>query len=62
MPTKRLGFGAVHDHKREARSLMLCPGSMAHVSYATAAAWQLSLLDQEEAVADTAGTEVLELF
>ncbi|MFE2305048.1 hypothetical protein [Streptomyces sp. NPDC059411] len=56
VPTKRIGFGAVHDHKREPRSLMLCPGSMEHVSYATARAWQLALeLAAAEAGVDTAG-------
>lgn len=31
IPTRRIGVVSVHDHKREPRSLVLCPGSMAHV-------------------------------
>lgn len=39
-PTRRLGFGALADHKRERRALVLCPGSETHVPYSSATAWQ----------------------
>ncbi|MDT0449937.1 hypothetical protein [Streptomyces hesseae] len=45
MPTRRPGYGALHDHKRERRSLILCPGSESHVALAQATAWQLELAE-----------------
>ncbi|MGW2019076.1 hypothetical protein [Streptomyces sp. NPDC001927] len=60
MPTKRLGHGAVVDHKRERKSLLLCTGSATHLPLAHATAWQLEL-----GARDTAGStpdETMPLF
>ncbi|WP_326673467.1 hypothetical protein [Streptomyces canus] len=43
VPTRRIGMLSVHDHKRTARALVLCPGSMAHVPAADALAVQEEL-------------------
>lgn len=40
VPTRRVGVVSVHDHKRTARALVLCEGSMAHVPIADAVGWQ----------------------
>ncbi|WP_328965579.1 MULTISPECIES: hypothetical protein [Streptomyces] len=42
-PTSRTGYGALAGHKREKKSLTLCPGSMVQLAYATATAWQEQL-------------------
>lgn len=39
-PTKALGMVSIVDHKREPRSLQLCPGSMVHVPLVSAVGWQ----------------------
>lgn len=61
LPTKRIGYGSVKDHKIEARALVLCPGSMVHVAYAEARAWQLEFerAREEAAAALTAAEETL---
>lgn len=48
LPTKRIGYGSVADHKTEPRALVLCPGSMAHVAYSAARAWQLEFERRQE--------------
>ncbi|MFE2283875.1 hypothetical protein ACFXDJ_06855 [Streptomyces sp. NPDC059443] len=61
LPTRRAGHGSVHDHKRSARALVLCGGSMQHVAYTEALAWQETLPeDADRAVAPA--TEALALF
>ncbi|MCT4352387.1 hypothetical protein M5362_04470 [Streptomyces sp. Je 1-79] len=42
-PTRRAGHGSVTDHKRERKSLSLCPGSETHLPYTEANAWQLEI-------------------
>lgn len=60
VPTKRIGYGSVKDHKTEPRALVLCPGSMAHVAYSDARAWQLEFeRTQQEAAASAAVEEGL---
>ncbi|MER7764865.1 hypothetical protein [Streptomyces sp. NPDC097619] len=44
-PTRATGMVSVVDHKRESRSLSLCPGSMTHVRLRDAGAWQEQLPD-----------------
>ncbi len=48
LPTQRVGYGSIYDHKKEPRALVLCPGSMVHVAYSEGTAWQLELADWEE--------------
>ncbi|WP_181970495.1 hypothetical protein [Kitasatospora xanthocidica] len=43
MPTRRAGYGVVHDHKKDRRSLVLCEGSMKQVALADAVVWQDAL-------------------
>lgn len=44
MPTtRRPGYGVVHDHKKDRRSLVLCEASMQQLPTATADAWQDAL-------------------
>ena len=43
MPTRRAGYGVVHDHKQDRRSLVLYAGSMQQIALAQAFAWQDSL-------------------
>ncbi|MCX4557451.1 hypothetical protein OHA02_14700 [Streptomyces phaeochromogenes] len=43
MPTRRLGYGTIHDHKKNRRSLILCEGSMQHLALADAIVWQDAL-------------------
>jgi hypothetical protein len=43
MPTRRAGYGVVHDHKRDRRSLVLCEGSMQQMALSQALAWQDAL-------------------
>ncbi|MEV7416645.1 hypothetical protein [Streptomyces sp. NPDC089919] len=50
-PTRAIGMVSVVDHKREPRSLQLCPGSMVHVRLRDAGAWQEELPDEEPAPA-----------
>ncbi|MCJ0868101.1 hypothetical protein [Streptomyces sp. AP-93] len=61
LPTRRSGHGSLHDHKRNARALVLCEGSMTHVPYGDAVGWQETLPeDADRAVAPVA--ETLALF
>ncbi|WP_183068949.1 hypothetical protein [Streptomyces sp. gCLA4] len=60
LPTRRAGHGSVHDHKQNARALVLCGGSMQHVAYADALAFQDQLPEVEPAAVQT--TEALALF
>lgn len=53
MPTRRTGYGVIHDHKRDRRSLVLCEGSMKQVALADAALWQ----DALPGVGDADGAE-----
>ncbi|MCY0931726.1 hypothetical protein OTB20_37215 [Streptomyces sp. H27-H1] len=55
--TKRIGYGSVKDHKTEPRALVLCPGSMVHVAYAEARAWQLEFERAQQEAAASAPTE-----
>ncbi|MFD8596157.1 hypothetical protein ACFV1L_14270 [Kitasatospora sp. NPDC059646] len=43
MPTRRTGYGVIHDHKRDRRSLVLCEGSMRQLPLSDAALWQDAL-------------------
>ncbi|MET9800164.1 hypothetical protein [Streptomyces sp. NPDC006368] len=43
MPTNTLGMVSVHDHKRAARALVLCEGSMRRVPAVDAMAYQQEL-------------------
>ncbi|MFB7910809.1 hypothetical protein ACFC1T_30675 [Kitasatospora sp. NPDC056076] len=43
MPTRRAGYGVIHDHKRDRRSLVLCEGSMKQVPLADAVVRQDAL-------------------
>ncbi|WP_329571826.1 hypothetical protein [Kitasatospora sp. NBC_01266] len=43
MPTRRAGYGVVHDHKKDRRSLILCEASMRQLPTSTADAWQDAL-------------------
>lgn len=43
MPTRRAGYGVVHDHKKDRRSLILCEGSMRQIAFAEARFWQDAL-------------------
>ncbi|MFF4342731.1 hypothetical protein ACFY00_22710 [Kitasatospora sp. NPDC001540] len=43
MPTRRTGYGVIHDHKRDRRSLSLCPGSMRQLPLSDATLWQETL-------------------
>ncbi|MFF0292947.1 hypothetical protein ACFYS8_12285 [Kitasatospora sp. NPDC004615] len=43
MPTRRTGYGIVHDHKRDRRSLVLCDGSMRQLPFSDATLWQDAL-------------------
>ncbi|GAA2083411.1 hypothetical protein GCM10009759_01520 [Kitasatospora saccharophila] len=43
MPTRRTGYGVVHDHKRDRRSLALCTGSMRQLPLSEATLWQDAL-------------------
>jgi hypothetical protein len=49
MPTRRAGYGVVHDHKRDRRSLVLCSGSMQQLALSQAQAWQDTLPGTPEA-------------
>ncbi|MGW1616523.1 hypothetical protein ACWCQZ_45235 [Streptomyces sp. NPDC002285] len=60
MPTRRTGMVSIHDHKREPRALVLCPGSMTHVPKADALAWQDQL--PEDLPSATATVEAPTLF
>lgn len=40
MPTRRPGYGTIHDHKKDRRSLILCAGSMQHMALSEALVWQ----------------------
>ena len=57
LPTKRIGYGSVKDHKIEPRALVLCPGSMVHVAYAEARAWQLEFERLQQEAAEPAAVE-----
>ncbi|MFB6557383.1 hypothetical protein ACFCYH_00490 [Streptomyces sp. NPDC056400] len=60
LPTRRAGYGSVHDHKRHPRELVLCGGSMTHVPLANATAWQEELeLDVQESSRDADDTLAL---
>ncbi|MFF4649342.1 hypothetical protein [Streptomyces sp. NPDC001380] len=52
VPTRRAGYGVVHDHKKDRRSLLLCEGSMRQMALSEAAAWQ----DPLPGVAEHRGT------
>ncbi|MFB7946325.1 hypothetical protein ACFC6L_15555 [Kitasatospora phosalacinea] len=43
MPTRRTGYGVIHDHKRDRRSLSLCTGSMRQLPLSEATLWQDTL-------------------
>jgi hypothetical protein len=43
MPTRRAGYGVLHDHKRDRRSLQLCEGSMTQLALSEATVWQDAL-------------------
>lgn len=43
MPTRRAGYGVVHDHKKDRRSLSLCEGSMRQLALSESLAWQDAL-------------------
>lgn len=43
VPTRRVGYGVVHDHKKNRRSLSLCEGSMLQRALSEAFAWQDAL-------------------
>ncbi|MFE2724993.1 hypothetical protein [Kitasatospora sp. NPDC059327] len=43
MPTRRAGYGVIHDHKRDRRALVLCEASMRPLPLAQATAWQDAL-------------------
>ncbi|MEV4559996.1 hypothetical protein AB0K51_23810 [Kitasatospora sp. NPDC049285] len=43
MPTRRTGYGVIHDHKRDRRSLVLCDGSMRQLPLTEATRWQDTL-------------------
>ncbi len=43
MPTRRTGYGVIHDHKRDRRSLSLCTGSMRQLPLSEATRWQDAL-------------------
>ncbi|MEU3497067.1 MULTISPECIES: hypothetical protein [Kitasatospora] len=43
MPTRRTGYGVIHDHKRDRRSLSLCTGSMRQLPLSEATLWQDAL-------------------
>lgn len=43
MPTRRPGYGTIHDHKKDRRSLILCAGSMQHMALSEARVWQDTL-------------------
>ncbi|MFF1903371.1 hypothetical protein [Kitasatospora sp. NPDC058218] len=43
MPTRRSGYGVIHDHKRDRRSLVLCEASMRALPLSRATAWQDAL-------------------
>ncbi|MFJ5230403.1 hypothetical protein ACIQBJ_10960 [Kitasatospora sp. NPDC088391] len=43
MPTRRTGYGVIHDHKRERHSLVLCSGSMRQLPLTDATLWQDAL-------------------
>ncbi|MGW4383635.1 hypothetical protein [Kitasatospora sp. NPDC004531] len=43
MPTRRTGYGVIHDHKRDRRSLVLCDGSMRQLPLADATLHQETL-------------------
>lgn len=43
MPTRRPGYGTIHDHKKDRRSLILCAGSMQHMALSGALVWQDAL-------------------
>lgn len=48
IPTKGIGILSIHDHKRERRALVLCPGSMQHVQAAGAAFVQEVFFEEAE--------------
>jgi hypothetical protein len=48
VPTRRTGYGVVHDHKTDRRSLVLCPGSMRQMPLSEADAWQDALPDLDD--------------
>lgn len=60
LPTRRAGYGSVHDHKVHPRELVLCGGSMQQMPLAQATAWQLEF-QGEQAVA-TDPSEAMTLF
>ncbi|MDD9376528.1 hypothetical protein M8Z33_07545 [Streptomyces sp. ZAF1911] len=65
VPTRRLGHGAVADHKVTRKSLTLCPASETVLPLAHATAWQQELeLDGADASdgSDAVAGEVLPLF
>jgi hypothetical protein len=43
MPTRRAGYGTIHDHKKDRRSLILCAGSMQQLALSEARVWQDAL-------------------
>ncbi len=55
MPTRRAGYGVVHDHKKDRRSLVLCEGSMRQLALTEAVVWQDALPGVNE-VEETAPT------
>ncbi|MFJ8589262.1 hypothetical protein ACIRD2_32020 [Streptomyces sp. NPDC093595] len=62
-PTSVLGMVSVHDHKRTARSLVLCEGSMRRVPAVDATMYQEQLPDGQGAKdAPAEGTEAPTLF
>ncbi|WP_035842216.1 hypothetical protein [Kitasatospora azatica] len=54
MPTRRAGYGIVHDHKKDRRSLQLCEASMQQLPLSDAAVWQDSLPGLPDAAAEAA--------
>ncbi len=56
-PTSRMGYGALAGHKRERgqKALVLCPGSMVQLPYASATAWQDELPRDPEGGAPAEG-------
>jgi hypothetical protein len=63
LPTRRIGYAALADHKVERRALVLCPWSESHVPLVDAVAWQEELPeDREIPVVPGQGVERLPLF
>jgi hypothetical protein len=50
LPTKRIGYASLADHKKERRALVLCGWSESHVPLKDARAWQEELPEDREAL------------